>query len=170
MCLVFVCDQDERVIGRYAAPGACPYCGGAVQVVDVNSQWRFCFVPLSNKSKRRHLCSTCGKRLIVHGWKQKSHLIRDHFYMYIYPNLWLALCIVFLNVCKKKKRTCLLFYDFSVYVWIMIMKMRILRNWDFGEQEWSLAKLELFEERRDLGFRIRLCSNTRRNILRLLHP
>ncbi|AED91583.1 methionyl-tRNA synthetase [Arabidopsis thaliana] len=43
MCLVFVCDQDERVIGR------------------------FCFVPLSNKSKRRHLCSTCGKRLIVHG-------------------------------------------------------------------------------------------------------
>ncbi|XP_019090696.1 PREDICTED: uncharacterized protein LOC109128515 [Camelina sativa] len=67
MCLVFVCDQDERVIGRYAAPGACPYCGGAVQVVDVNSQWRFCFVPLSNKNKRRHLCSTCGKRLAVHG-------------------------------------------------------------------------------------------------------
>ncbi|XP_019098994.1 PREDICTED: uncharacterized protein LOC109132210 [Camelina sativa] len=78
MCLVFVCDQDERVIGRYAAPGACPYCGGAVQVVDVNSQWRICFVPLSNKGKHRHLCSTCGKRLVVHGWnhhKKKKTLI-----------------------------------------------------------------------------------------------
>ncbi|KAF8115819.1 hypothetical protein BRARA_J02290 [Brassica rapa] len=66
MCLVFVCDQDERVIGRYAAPGACPYCGGMVQTVDVESQWRFCFVPLYNKSKRRLICSTCGKRLIAH--------------------------------------------------------------------------------------------------------
>lgn len=169
MCLVFVCDKDERVIGRYAAPRACPYCGGAVQVVDVNSQWRFCFVPLSNKSKRRHICSTCGKRLIVHGWNKPPPPTRS-FLLCKYPNLWLALCIVFVNVVRKRKEHVFSLMS-SQYIYIkIIMKMRFLRNWDFGEQEWSLAKLELFEERRDLRFRIRLCSDTRRNILRLFHP
>ncbi|XP_019058230.1 PREDICTED: uncharacterized protein LOC109116734 [Tarenaya hassleriana] len=58
MCLVFVCDEDERVIGRHEAPGA-------VQAVDVETQWRLCFVPLYFKSKRRHICSICGRRLVV---------------------------------------------------------------------------------------------------------
>ncbi|MBA0622543.1 hypothetical protein Godav_008075 [Gossypium davidsonii] len=52
MCLVFVCDEDERVISRQPAPGACPYCGGMVQAMDVESQWRFCFLPLYFKTKR----------------------------------------------------------------------------------------------------------------------
>ncbi|KAL3844328.1 hypothetical protein ACJIZ3_001731 [Penstemon smallii] len=65
MCLVFVCDEDERVIGRQAAPGACPYCGGMVQAMDVQSQWRFCFVPLYFKNKRRLYCSICSRRLVV---------------------------------------------------------------------------------------------------------
>ncbi|ERN07452.1 hypothetical protein AMTRI_Chr12g241830 [Amborella trichopoda] len=64
MCLVFVCDEEERVVGRYAAPGNCPYCGGAVQTIDVESSWRFCFLPLSFNMKRRFLCTICGRKLV----------------------------------------------------------------------------------------------------------
>ncbi|XP_047966338.1 uncharacterized protein LOC125210789 [Salvia hispanica] len=64
MCLVFVCDEDERVIGRQVAGGACPYCGGMVQALDVQSNWRFCFVPLYFKTKRKLYCSICLRRLV----------------------------------------------------------------------------------------------------------
>ncbi|EPS62873.1 hypothetical protein M569_11917, partial [Genlisea aurea] len=63
MCLVFVCDEDERVIGRQRAPGNCPYCGGAVDAMDVQSNWNFCFLPLYNKTKRRFYCTVCSRRL-----------------------------------------------------------------------------------------------------------
>ncbi|KAG6387872.1 hypothetical protein SASPL_153067 [Salvia splendens] len=62
MCLVFVCDEDERVIGR---PAACLYCGGMVQALDVQSNWRFCFVPLYFKTKRKLYCSICSRRLVA---------------------------------------------------------------------------------------------------------
>ncbi|KAL3745680.1 hypothetical protein ACJRO7_014752 [Eucalyptus globulus] len=66
MCLVFVCDEDEqRVVARQAAPGACPYCGGAVQAMDVESQWRFCFYPLCFRTKRKFYCSVCARRLVT---------------------------------------------------------------------------------------------------------
>ncbi|KAH1213109.1 hypothetical protein GmHk_14G041127 [Glycine max] len=63
MCLVFVCDEEERVLGRQTAPGACPYCGGMVQAIDVESQWRFCFLPLCFKTKRKYYCTMCTRRL-----------------------------------------------------------------------------------------------------------
>ncbi|KAF8015237.1 hypothetical protein BT93_H0898 [Corymbia citriodora subsp. variegata] len=65
MCLVFVCDEDERVVARQAAPGACPYCGGPVQAMDVESQWRFCFLPLSSRTKRKFYCAVCARRLVA---------------------------------------------------------------------------------------------------------
>ncbi|KAK3437351.1 uncharacterized protein LOC104437188 [Eucalyptus grandis] len=65
MCLVFVCDEDEQVVARQAAPGACPYCGGAIQAMDVESQWRFCFLPLYFRTKRKFYCSLCARRLVV---------------------------------------------------------------------------------------------------------
>ncbi|KAK8499371.1 hypothetical protein V6N13_010595 [Hibiscus sabdariffa] len=52
MCLVFVCDEDERVIARQPTPGACPYCGGIVQAMDFESQRRFCLLPLYFRTKR----------------------------------------------------------------------------------------------------------------------
>ncbi|XP_028797718.1 uncharacterized protein LOC114753222 [Neltuma alba] len=58
--LVFVCDEDEREISRQMAPGSCPYCGGMVQAVDVESQWRFCFLPVYFKNRRRLYCSFCN--------------------------------------------------------------------------------------------------------------
>ncbi|KAK2979534.1 hypothetical protein RJ640_013551 [Escallonia rubra] len=64
MCFVFVCDQDERILGRQPAPGACPYCGGAVQAMDVEKRWTFCFLPLYFNTKRKHYCSRCSRRLI----------------------------------------------------------------------------------------------------------
>ncbi|KAK4854230.1 hypothetical protein QYF36_020862 [Acer negundo] len=57
--------KEERVIGRQQAPGACPYCGGMIQAMDVESQWRFCFVPFYFKTKRKFNCSVCAKRLVV---------------------------------------------------------------------------------------------------------
>ncbi|XP_057825318.1 uncharacterized protein LOC131037264 [Cryptomeria japonica] len=65
MCLVFVCDEDERTLNTQVAPGACPYCGGVITVTDVESQWRFCFVPFYFKTRRRHTCTRCGTRLVV---------------------------------------------------------------------------------------------------------
>ncbi|XP_004501238.1 uncharacterized protein [Cicer arietinum] len=67
MCLVFVCGQDERVVSRQPAPGSCPYCGGMIQAVDVDSNWNFCFLPLYHKTKRRHYCTMCARKLMVQG-------------------------------------------------------------------------------------------------------
>ncbi|XP_050365187.1 uncharacterized protein LOC126783715 [Argentina anserina] len=65
MCLVFVCDEDDTVLSRQPAPGACPFCGGLVQVVDIERQWRFCFFPLYWKTKRQFYCSLCNRHLVV---------------------------------------------------------------------------------------------------------
>ncbi|ESW33310.1 hypothetical protein PHAVU_001G059600 [Phaseolus vulgaris] len=65
MCLVFVCDKEEKVLGRNRAPGACPYCGGMVEAIDIESQWRFCFLPLCFKTKTKYCCTMCTRRLEV---------------------------------------------------------------------------------------------------------
>ncbi|XP_057434618.1 uncharacterized protein LOC130727487 [Lotus japonicus] len=65
MCLVFVCGDDERVVSRQQAPGACPNCGGMIQALDVKRRWTFCFIPLYVKTKRRHCCTVCAKKLVV---------------------------------------------------------------------------------------------------------
>ncbi|KAG2691732.1 hypothetical protein I3843_08G021300 [Carya illinoinensis] len=65
MCLVFVCDEDERVVSTQPAPGACPYCGGMIQTMDVHTQWRFCFLPLYSRTKRKYYCTICARRLVV---------------------------------------------------------------------------------------------------------
>ncbi|MFS8030378.1 hypothetical protein Hanom_Chr17g01533311 [Helianthus anomalus] len=65
MCLVFVCDEDERVVGQQQAPGSCPYCGGLIKAMDVESQWRLCFLPLYYKNKRKYFCTLCTRRLIL---------------------------------------------------------------------------------------------------------
>ncbi|XP_058068114.1 uncharacterized protein LOC131217259 [Magnolia sinica] len=66
MCLVFVCDKEERVVGRQEASGSCPYCGGVVQAMDVESQRRFCFLPFYFKIKRKYSCTMCSRRLVTH--------------------------------------------------------------------------------------------------------
>ncbi|XP_059645434.1 uncharacterized protein LOC132286992 [Cornus florida] len=65
MCLVFVCDEDERVISRQSAPGSCPYYGGMIHAKDVESQWRFCFLPLYFRTKKKYYCSMRARRLVV---------------------------------------------------------------------------------------------------------
>ncbi|KAK7831980.1 uncharacterized protein LOC136062741 [Quercus suber] len=65
MCFVFVCDQDERVLARQPAPGVCPYCGGMIQALDVETQWRFCFLPLYFRTKRKFSCTVCARHLVV---------------------------------------------------------------------------------------------------------
>ncbi|KAK7410320.1 hypothetical protein VNO78_01021 [Psophocarpus tetragonolobus] len=65
MCLVFVCGEDERVVSRQAAPGACPYCGGMIQAMDVQTQWNFCFLPFYSKTKRRYHCTICTRSLVL---------------------------------------------------------------------------------------------------------
>ncbi|XP_010315727.1 uncharacterized protein [Solanum lycopersicum] len=65
MCFVFVCDEDERVVRREKAKGVCPYCGGMIQAVDVESQWRLFFIPISFKTKRKYYCTLCLKCLVL---------------------------------------------------------------------------------------------------------
>ncbi|KAL0315994.1 UNVERIFIED_CONTAM: hypothetical protein Sradi_5477600 [Sesamum radiatum] len=52
MCFL-VCDEEETEVGRQQAPGSCPYCGGKVHAVDVGTRWRFCFIPVCFRFKRK---------------------------------------------------------------------------------------------------------------------
>ncbi|KAK3221262.1 hypothetical protein Dsin_008287 [Dipteronia sinensis] len=53
MCFGFVCEVEERELGRQQAPGSCPHCGGKVVAMDVERQCRFCFLPVFYKIKQR---------------------------------------------------------------------------------------------------------------------
>ncbi|XVF19069.1 hypothetical protein REPUB_Repub11eG0078600 [Reevesia pubescens] len=65
MCMVYLCDKEERELGRLQAPGCCPNCGGTVEAVDVESRWRFCFMPICFKIKRKYSCTLCSRRLVI---------------------------------------------------------------------------------------------------------
>ncbi|KAK2969932.1 hypothetical protein RJ640_000461 [Escallonia rubra] len=58
-----LCGEEERELGRQQAPGACPYCGGKVQAVDVEGRLRFCFLPICLVIKRKYLCTLCSRRM-----------------------------------------------------------------------------------------------------------
>ncbi|KAG1326880.1 hypothetical protein COCNU_01G008140 [Cocos nucifera] len=66
MCLVFVCDEEEKVLGTQQAPGNCPYCGGVVMATDVETAWRLCCLPLCFKTKRKYSCTSCSRRLVTY--------------------------------------------------------------------------------------------------------
>ncbi|KAL4397588.1 uncharacterized protein [Arachis hypogaea] len=63
MCVVYVCDEEERELGKQQAPGSCPYCGGKVEATDVETQWKFCFLPMCFNIKRKYFCTLCSRRL-----------------------------------------------------------------------------------------------------------
>lgn len=63
MCFGYICNEEERELGRQRAPGSCPYCGGKVEAMDVEIQWRFCFLPMCFKIKRKYFCTSCARRL-----------------------------------------------------------------------------------------------------------
>nr|ABK22689.1 unknown [Picea sitchensis] len=65
MCLVCTCDEKRKILNTQVAPGACPHCGGAIAASDVQSEWRFCFVPVFFKKRRTHTCTRCGKNLVI---------------------------------------------------------------------------------------------------------
>jgi hypothetical protein len=69
MCLVSVCRHDEREVSRRPAPRSCDSCRGMVQIVEVDSQWNFCFLPLRHKIKTRHYCTKCFKKFNVRYYK-----------------------------------------------------------------------------------------------------
>ncbi|KAJ1279098.1 hypothetical protein BS78_04G129600 [Paspalum vaginatum] len=60
MCLLVVCDEPERVVATYQAPGRCPYCGGGVVAADVESAPRLCYFPLCFRMRRRTARSACA--------------------------------------------------------------------------------------------------------------
>ncbi|CAK8531910.1 unnamed protein product [Lathyrus sativus] len=63
MWFVYVCEEEEKELGRQQASGSCPYCSGKVEAMDVEMQWRFCFLPMCFKSKRKYFCTSCARRL-----------------------------------------------------------------------------------------------------------
>lgn len=63
MWFVYVCDEEEKELGRQQAPGSCPYCGAKVEAMDVEIQSRLCFLPLCFKIKRKYFCTHCARRL-----------------------------------------------------------------------------------------------------------
>ncbi|XP_062108017.1 uncharacterized protein LOC133818922 [Humulus lupulus] len=65
MFFVCVSDVNERVLSSQTVPGNCPFCGGMIRALDVQSQWRLCFIPLFWKTKRKLLCTVCNQRLVA---------------------------------------------------------------------------------------------------------
>ncbi|KAL7092401.1 hypothetical protein ACP275_12G162700 [Erythranthe tilingii] len=63
MCLL---GEEETEVRRQRATGSCPYCGGKVYAVDVSSRWRFCFLPICFRFKRKYLCALCSRRLVLY--------------------------------------------------------------------------------------------------------
>ncbi|XVE97265.1 hypothetical protein REPUB_Repub03eG0005300 [Reevesia pubescens] len=61
ICWVFVCEKDERVKYGQQQPGACPYCGGILQAINIKTNWKLFFLPLFFWKKRKNYCSTCAK-------------------------------------------------------------------------------------------------------------
>ena len=72
MCLELVYHEEKTELGRQQAPGVCPYCGGKVSAVDIETKWLFCFLPLCFKVKRKYSCSSCDRRLVLYYWKKQS--------------------------------------------------------------------------------------------------
>ncbi|XP_039032807.1 uncharacterized protein LOC120168004 [Hibiscus syriacus] len=66
MCLMLLCGKQERELGRVQAPGFCPHCGGKVEVVDVESRWRLCFLPVCFNINRKYYCTLCARRLVLY--------------------------------------------------------------------------------------------------------
>ncbi|XP_034700389.1 uncharacterized protein LOC117925481 [Vitis riparia] len=66
MSLVFVGNSEEKELGRQKAPGMCPYCEGKVTAMDVESQFRCCFLPVCYKIKRKYVCTSCSKQLVLY--------------------------------------------------------------------------------------------------------
>ncbi|URE16857.1 hypothetical protein MUK42_12349 [Musa troglodytarum] len=64
MCLVLLCDEEQRVLRSFTAPGSCPYCGGKVVATDVESACSFCFRPLCFRTRRKFICTLCRCRLV----------------------------------------------------------------------------------------------------------
>ncbi|CAJ2649835.1 unnamed protein product [Trifolium pratense] len=63
MRLSYVCEGQEKELGRQQAPGTCPHCGGKVEVMDVEVQSKLCFLPMCFQIKRKYFCTLCSRRL-----------------------------------------------------------------------------------------------------------
>lgn len=63
MWFMHVFDEEKKELGRQQAPGSCPYCQGKVEAMDVEIQWRLCFLPMCFKIKRKFFCTSCARRL-----------------------------------------------------------------------------------------------------------
>ncbi|KAI3498032.1 hypothetical protein L1887_33733 [Cichorium endivia] len=68
MRLIRVCSEEAIELGRQVASGACPYCEGKVEVVDTESKWRFCCLPISYVNKRKYFCTLCSRRLVLYDY------------------------------------------------------------------------------------------------------
>ncbi|KAA0058206.1 uncharacterized protein LOC101203895 [Cucumis sativus] len=68
MWLACVWEEKEQELGRQQAPGTCPFCQGKVYAIDVERQWKLCFLPLCLKIKRKYLCTLCSRRLELCHW------------------------------------------------------------------------------------------------------
>ncbi|WZY68592.1 hypothetical protein YC2023_000832 [Brassica napus] len=75
MCLEFVYHEEKTELGRQQAPGVCPYCGGKVAAVDIETKWLFCFLPLCFKVKRKYSCSSYVIDIIISSWNKSYKMI-----------------------------------------------------------------------------------------------
>ncbi|XP_020103712.1 uncharacterized protein LOC109720804 [Ananas comosus] len=64
MCLVLFCEEKEKVVATQKAPGSCPYCGGVVMAIDVESTRSLFCLRICLLSKRKFSCTRCSRHLV----------------------------------------------------------------------------------------------------------
>nr|XP_009603736.1 uncharacterized protein LOC104098653 [Nicotiana tomentosiformis]AYA62518.1 SPICE [Nicotiana tabacum] len=66
MRMIYVCEEEEKEVGRKKASGICPYCGGTVEAVDIEGKGKLFCLPICLRFKRKYLCSSCSRRLVLY--------------------------------------------------------------------------------------------------------
>uniref|UniRef100_A0A0V0GX82 Putative ovule protein n=1 Tax=Solanum chacoense TaxID=4108 RepID=A0A0V0GX82_SOLCH len=62
MRIIYVCEEEEKEVGRKKASGACPYCGGTVEAVDIEGKGKLFCLPICLRFKIKYICSLCSRR------------------------------------------------------------------------------------------------------------
>ena len=61
-------DVRDKLRRKEEARSLCPCCGGPVMAMDYDSHLYFCFIPISQKVKRKFSCVVCSRRLVLVQW------------------------------------------------------------------------------------------------------
>ncbi|XP_060171134.1 uncharacterized protein LOC132602163 [Lycium barbarum] len=74
MRMIYVCEEEEKELGRKKASGACPYCGGTVEAVDIEGKGKLFCLPICLRE-----CNRAADSLANYGLKCRGTVWMNNF-------------------------------------------------------------------------------------------